>query len=129
TSRQTERRPIPEGALWIPAAQPDFEVAVQLLEPEAPDSLVRWGLLNSVFERKEYIGLDTLENLARDKLSDPEIRANWEEALKDEDFACNGGARYIWWYRRTQFWDETIGLMPVYRVMDPIELPTSREGR
>lgn len=129
TSRRTERREIPEGALWIPADQPDFEIAVQLLEPEAPDSLVRWGLLNSVFERKEYIGLDTLETLARDMLSDPEIRKSWEQALKDEDFAGNGGARYIWWYQKTAFWDESIGLMPVYRVMNPVDLPTSTAGR
>ncbi len=125
TSRQTERRTIPAGALWIPADQPEFEVAVQLLEPEAPDSLVRWGLLNSVFERKEYIGLDTLEGLARDMLSDPETRTAWNAALEDEEFAGNGGARYIWWYRRTAFWDESVGLMPVYRVMDPDDIPTS----
>jgi hypothetical protein len=128
TVRQTERRTIPEGALWIPANQSNFEIAVQLLEPEAPDSLVRWGLLNSVFERKEYIGLDTLEDLARDMLSDPEVRKAWEDALKDEDLADNGGARYIWWYRRTAFWDETIGLMPVYRVMTPVDFGVPVEG-
>jgi len=125
TTRQTERRTVPEGALWIPADQPEFEVAVQLLEPEAPDSLVRWGLLNSVFERKEYIGLDTLERLARKMLADPETRKEWEDALEDDEFAGNGGARYIWWYRRTAFWDESMGLMPVYRVMDPAALPAS----
>lgn len=129
TSRRTERREIPEGALWIPANQPDFEIAVQLLEPEAPDSLVRWGLLNSVFERKEYIGLDTLEALAQNMLSNPETRKSWEEALKDEDFANNGSARYIWWYQKTAFWDESVGLMPVYRVMKPVDLPTSTAGR
>ena len=127
TSRQTESRTVPEGAIWIPADQPDFEIAVQLLEPEAPDSLLRWGLLNSVFERKEYIGLDTLEALARELLSDPETRGAWEAALQDEEFAGNGGARYIWWYRQTAFWDQTIGLMPVYRVMEPVDLPASTE--
>ena len=39
-SRQLEDREIPAGSLWIPADQPDFEVAIQLFEPEAPDSLV-----------------------------------------------------------------------------------------
>ncbi len=55
-SRQTETRKIPAGSLWIPADQANFEVAVQLFEPEAPDSLVRWGAVSSVFERKIYIG-------------------------------------------------------------------------
>lgn len=118
-TRQKERRTIPNGASWIPADQPRFEIAVQLLEPEAPDSLVRWGLMNSVFERKEYIGLDTLEGLARDMLSNSEIRTDWEEALEDVNFAGNGSARYLWWYRHTDYWDESIGLMPVFRVMEP----------
>ena len=61
-SRQTETRKVPGGSLWIPADQPNFEVAVQLFEPEAPDSLVRWGTVSSVFERKIYIGTDVLED-------------------------------------------------------------------
>ena len=60
-SRQSERRSIPAGSLWIPADQPAFEVAVQLFEPEAPDSIVRWGVVSSLFERKIYIGPDLLE--------------------------------------------------------------------
>lgn len=128
-TRQQESRTIPSGALWIPADQPFFEIAVQLLEPEAPDSLVRWGILNSVFERKEYIGLDTLEAWAIEQLEDPSVLAVWNEALKDEEFAGDNGARYLWWYRKTRFWDESIGLMPVYRVMDPAAIPAGVLGR
>ncbi len=47
------------------------------------------------------------------ELETPEhLMAAWEEALKDEDFASDRGARYLWWYRRTPHWDETQGLMP-----------------
>ena len=67
--RKAERREVPRGALWIPADQPDFEVAVQLLEPEAPDSLFSWGLLSIVTERKEYISGRVLERLARELAS------------------------------------------------------------
>jgi hypothetical protein len=116
-SRQTERRTIPAGSLWIPADQPYFEIAVQLFEPEAPDSLVRWGAVSSIFERKIYIGTDVLEKLAREMLADEAIRQEWEAALDDPDFAANRSARYLWWYRRTPYWDETVGLLPVLRVM------------
>jgi hypothetical protein len=122
TSRQTERRTIPAGSLWIPADQPAFEVAVQLFEPEAVDSLVRWGALSSVFERKIYIGTDILEKLAREMLNDESVRREWETALEDTEFAENGFARYLWWYRRTEFWDETVGLLPVLRAMTPPEI-------
>jgi hypothetical protein len=121
-SRQMERRRVPAGSLWVPADQPAFEVAVQLFEPEAPDSLVRWGAVSSLFERKIYIGPEVLEAQARELLADDAVRAEWERALEDPAFAADGRARYLWWYRRTPFWDETVGLLPVLRVMAPADL-------
>jgi hypothetical protein len=115
-SRQTENRSIPVGSLWIPADQPSFEIAVQLFEPEAPDSMVRWGTVSSIFERKIYIGLDLLEELATEMLKDDAVREEWQAALEDPDFASKPMARYLWWYRRTPYWDETVGLLPVMRV-------------
>lgn len=122
-SRRTETRPIPAGALWVPADQPDFEVAAHLLEPDAPDSLVAWGLLSTIFERKEWIDRPELERLAREMLKDPETAAEWEAALRDPAFATDAAARYQWWSRRTAYWDETIGLVPAYRVMKPLPRP------
>jgi hypothetical protein len=116
-TRQLERREIPAGSLWIPADQPDFEVAAQLFEPEAPDSLLRWGELSTVFEHKTYIGLDALERLAADMLADDAVRLDWESELEDPGFAADRRARYRWWYRRTPHWDERVGLIPVYRVL------------
>jgi hypothetical protein len=116
-TRGTERRRVPAGALWVPADQPDFEVAVQLLEPEAPDSLLSWGLLSTVFEQKEYIDGRVLEGLAAEMLKDPATAAQWETALRDPKFAADPFARYLWWYRRTPYWDGTVGLLPYFRVM------------
>ncbi|MGD8441639.1 MAG: M14 family metallopeptidase [Holophagae bacterium] len=118
-TRQVERRSIPAGSLWIPADQPDFAIAVQLFEPEAPDSLVHWGDLSSIFEMKTYIGSERLEEVAVEMLRDADVRAAWQTALGDADFAADRRARYLWWYRRTPYWDERVGLMPVYRVMAP----------
>ncbi|HEX9942034.1 MAG TPA: M14 family metallopeptidase [Thermoanaerobaculia bacterium] len=116
-TRATERRRVPAGALWVPADQPDFEVAVQLLEPEAPDSLLSWGLLSSIFEQKEYIDPRVLEGLVANMLKDPKVASEWQAALRDEKFAADANARYLWWYRRTPYWDETFGLLPYFRVM------------
>jgi hypothetical protein len=115
--RGRERRTVPAGALWVPADQPDFEVAVQLLEPEAPDSLLSWGLLSAVFEAKEYIEPRTLENLAKQQLRDPAAAAAWQAALADPRFAADPAARFLWWYRRTPYWDATVGLLPYFRVL------------
>jgi hypothetical protein len=116
-TRRLETRRFPAGSLWIPADQPDFEVAAHLLEPDAPDSLLSWGLLSSVLERKEYIDLPVLEDLAREMLKDGNVAAEWASALKDETFAKDEQARQLWWYRRTRYWDESVGLLPVFRAM------------
>jgi hypothetical protein len=115
--RRTERRHVPAGALWVPADQPDFAVAVQLFEPEAPDSLLSWGLLSTVFEQKEFADTRVLEGLAAEMLKDPKVAAEWEAALKDEKLAADPDARYRWWFQRTPYWDGTIGLLPILRVM------------
>jgi zinc carboxypeptidase len=123
-ARQAERRKIPAGALWVPADQPDFEVAVELLEPESPDSLLGWGLLSTVFEQKEYIAPQVLEGIVEEKLKDPKVAAEWQEALKDEAFAKDPAARSRWWYRRTPYWDEMLGLLPVFRLMRAPKIET-----
>jgi len=123
-ARTTEKRRVPAGALWVPADQPDFEVAVQLLEPEAPDSLLSWGLLSTVFEGKEFIEPRVLEGLAAEMLKDPKTAAEWQAALQDPKFAADTNARYQWWFRRTPYWDATIGLLPYFRVMQAPKLTT-----
>ena len=125
-ARERTTRGFPAGTLFVPADQPDFEVAAQLLEPESPDSLAAWGMLNSVFERKEYIDPSVLHRLATELLKDPKVAAEWDAALAaDPALATDPAARYLWWYRRTPYWDETVGLLPVFRLVGPIEVPLS----
>jgi hypothetical protein len=57
-------------------------------------------------------------------LADPRVRAEWEAALRDPAFAADQQARHLWWYRRTPYWDETVGLMPFYRALTAPNLTT-----
>jgi hypothetical protein len=118
--RAIERRKIPAGALHVPAAQPEFAVAAQLLEPEAPDSLFSWGLISGFLEGKEYIDTAKLDGLVEKMLADPAVRSEWEKALADPAFAADKRARYTWWYRRTAYWDEQQGLVPAFRLLAPL---------
>jgi hypothetical protein len=123
-ARGIEERTVPAGTLWIGADQPDFEVAVQLLEPDCPESLFAWGELSTVLEGREYIDGRTLEALATTMLGDPAVRAEWRHALEDEAFAGDPRARYQWWYRRTEYYRvQEIGLLPVLRLLRPTPLP------
>lgn len=125
--RARERRLVPAGTLWVPADQPDFAVAVQLLEPEAPDSVLSWGLVSGLFEGKEYIDGGALELFARTAMEEPATAADWQRALADPLFAADRAARYRWWFSRTPWWDEQIGLYPVLRLMAPLPPPRERQ--
>ncbi len=128
-ARASERRTLPAGTLWIPADQPAFAVAVSLLEPESPDSLLAWGLLSALFERKEYFEPRVLEGIAEERLKDPVVAAEWQKALADPAFAADPRARAEWWYQRTPYRDEMVGLLPVFRVMKPPALPRTEPWR
>jgi hypothetical protein len=114
-ARGRERRELAAGTLVISADQPLFELAVQLLDPASAESLWAWGLLGTIEEGKEWIGPPELEDAAARLLEDAALRAEWERALADPAFAADPAARYRWWYRRTPWWDETVGLVPVFR--------------
>jgi hypothetical protein len=123
--RRAERRPVPVGALWVPAEQPGFEVAIQLLEPEAPDSLFAWGFLDAVLERKEWVPVRVLDRFASERLAaDATLRQAWEEALRDPQLAASEERRQRWWYERSPWFDETVGMLPYYRVMATPSLTT-----
>jgi Zinc carboxypeptidase len=112
-----ERRSLAPGALFVPIAQPKARLAMALLEPQAPDSLLAWGGFNNAFERKEYMEDYVAEEVARDMLAkNPALRAEFEQRLKsDPEFAKNAAARLEFFYRRHAAWDDRFNLYPVLR--------------
>ncbi|HSS19450.1 MAG TPA: M14 family metallopeptidase [Pyrinomonadaceae bacterium] len=117
-----ETREFPAGSVLVPLAQVSAKVAVNLLEPEAPDSLVRWGFFNATFEQKEYGEDYVVEDLARKMLAaDPKLREEYEKRLaNDPAFAANPHARLQFFYRRSPYWDPRMNLYPVGRVVKPL---------
>jgi hypothetical protein len=113
-----ERRDIPAGSLFVPIAQANSLLAMALLEPQDPDSLVRWGFFAQAFERKEYMESYVAEDVAEQMLkSDPAVRQEFEKRLsEDAQFARDPNARLDFFYRRHSAWDERYNLYPVYRV-------------
>lgn len=121
----TEVRTVPAGSVVVQLDQPAARVAVHLLEPGAPDSLVAWGLFDAIFEQKEYAEGYILEKLAREMLAtDPALKAEYEKRLsEDTAFRESPRARLGFFYERSPYRDATIGAYPVVRVTKP--LPTN----
>src|ERR1044071_1979269 len=91
----TETRVFPPGSVVVPLAQPAGRVILNLLEPQAPDSLVHWGFFNAIFEEKEYAEHYVLEALAREMLAnDPDLKQEFEDLLEsDPEFAASPSDR------------------------------------
>jgi len=109
----------PAGSVLVPLDQRGANVAVHLLEPSAPDSLLRWGFLNAIFEQKESGDARVLERLAREMLAkDPALKTEFETRLKsDAAFAANPQARLEFFYRRSPWYaTQRVGIYPVVRL-------------
>lgn len=110
---------LPAGSVIVPMDQRAANVAMELLEPQAPDSLLRWGFLDAVFEPKEYGEPRVLEKLARDMMAkDPALKADFERRLReDAAFAASPSQRLFYFFERSPWYSaQNVGLYPVYRI-------------
>lgn len=117
------------GAVLVPLDQPAANVAVNLLEPRASDSLLRWGFLDAVFEQKEYADARVAERLAREMLAkDPALQKAFDERLADPAFAKSPEARLAFFHERSPWYaTQRVGLYPVVR-LDAAALARARSA-
>jgi hypothetical protein len=113
-----EQRTFPAGSVVVHLSQTLAKVAINLLEPKAPDSLVAWGFFNAIFEQKEYGEHYVLEALAREMMEkDPQLRTEFEQKLSsDASFSASPAARLEFFYKRSPYWDQQMNLYPVGRI-------------
>jgi murein tripeptide amidase MpaA len=111
---------IPEGSYWVPLKQRRARLIFSMLEPQAPDSLAKWGFCNAVFEgfRGGDAGEYLAEPIARRMMLDmPDLRKQFEAKLaSDPAFAGNARERLAWWYTQSKYQPTEAGRYPVVRV-------------
>ncbi len=116
----------PAGTWVVDLAQPAMRVAVNLLEPDAPDSFVYWGFFTTIFEPKEYFEEYVMELIAKEMYdADPALRAEFEAKLvSDSSFAATPRARLQFFYERSPWFDRELNVYPVGRCMraEPLDL-------
>lgn len=109
----------PKGSAIVKLNQPSSQVAIHVLEPQAPSSYVYWGFFNSIFEQKEYSETYVMEKMAREMIArDDKLKKEFEEKMKDQKFAGNSWEILNWFYSKTPYWDNRINLYPVGRIMN-----------
>jgi len=112
---------LPRGTLVIPLAQPGAVLAAHLLEPTGPDSLTAWGTFNAAFQQQEYVEQYLLEPWAEAELArDSELRAAFQDRLRDPAFAADADARRRFFLVRHPSYDQRIRRVPVFRLSVPL---------
>jgi len=115
-SLTTEKVTYPAGSVVVPLNQRLSKVAIHWLEPEAPDSAMRWGLFDSIFEQKEYGEGYVMERVAREMMDkDPALKTEFERRVQsDARFAASPEARLAFFYERSPYYLENrVGQYPV----------------
>ena len=112
----------PAGSVLVRVNQPRAHLIANLLEPLAPDSLVRIGLGDGFMARTEYAEPRVLEAKAREMLkSDAKLQAEFDAKLADPVFAGSGNARLNFFYERMPYFDQNYLRYPIAR-LDAAEL-------
>ncbi len=122
----TETVTFPAGSAVVALDQRLSKVAIHWLEPDSPDSAVRWGLFDSIFEQREYGEAYVLEKLARENMAkDPALKAEFEHRIEtDARFAASPEARLEFFYERSPWYlANRIGEYPVGRLLSLEGLP------
>jgi murein tripeptide amidase MpaA len=116
----------PQNSAVILLNQRLSKVAVHWLEPEAPDSALRWGFFSPIFEQKESGDAYVLERLAQEELAkDPHLLAEFEQRLQEDPrFADDPNARLGFFYDRSPWGHANrVGEYPVGRLISTEGLP------
>ncbi|HSA93016.1 MAG TPA: M14 family metallopeptidase [Terriglobales bacterium] len=123
-----EELTFPAGSAVVLLDQRAAKVAIHFLEPQAPDSAVAWGFFNAIFEQKEYAEDYVMEKMARDMLEkDAKLREEFERRLaSDKAFAASPSARLDFFFQRSPYRDQRLGLYPVGRLTSLEGVPLAR---
>ncbi|MBB3227369.1 hypothetical protein FHW69_001992 [Luteibacter sp. Sphag1AF] len=110
---------LPKGSVVVATDNPWANIAVNLLEPQAPDSLLRWGYFNAIFEPKEYGEPRVVEALARDMIAkDPALKQEFDARVQsDPAFAASPSARLMFFFQRSPWYTaQNVGAYPVHKI-------------
>ena len=110
-----QTRVFPAGTVVVDMNQRAARVVAHLLEPGAPDSMVRWGYLDAIFERIEYVESYVIENMIREMVAEnPDLLNELDDKMMlDKEFAEDPWAIRYWFYEKTPYYDQQVGVYPV----------------
>jgi hypothetical protein len=116
--KKRQRGTFKKGSYIVLTEQRCRRIIVNLLEPDAPDSLVQWGFFNAWFERKEYAEDYILEPIAKRMLETNEsLRSEFVQFLDRSQKSADSAARLEFFYQRSEYFDQKERKYPIVRLI------------
>lgn len=111
---------VPAGTFYISVNQRTIGVILHLLEPLGPDSFVKWGFFNPIFERKEYFEDYSMEPIARMMAEEnPKLKEEFFKKIEsDEKFKNSARQRLDFFYQHSPYADNQLNVCPIMRVVN-----------
>ncbi len=108
-----------KGDFLISTKQNGVKYLIETLEPEATDSFFNWNFFDGILGQKEYFSDYVFEDTAAELLKNNQVlRTAFEmEKIANPEFAKDGKAQIDWIYRHSDYYEGSVGLYPIYRIL------------
>lgn len=108
-----------KGDLLVSTKQPGVKYLLETLEPEATDSFFNWNFFDAILGQKEYFSDYVFEDTAAELLRNDQVlqTAFKFEKISKPDFAKDGQAQLEWIYRHSEYYEGSVGLYPISRIL------------
>jgi len=108
-----------KGDYLVSTKQNGVKYLLETLEPEAADSFFNWNFFDGILGQKEYYSDYVFEDTAAELLKKNQVlRTAFEfEKVANPDFANDGKALLDWIYKHSAFYEASVGIYPVFRVL------------
>ena len=108
-----------KGDFLVSTEQNGVKYLLETLEPEATDSFFNWNFFDAILGQKEYFSDYVFEDTAAELLkNDQVLRTAFEfEKIAKPEFANDANAQLDWIYRHSDYYEKSVGLYPIYRIL------------
>lgn len=116
---ETKKRKFRKGDVLVEMNQPSNIYLMNVLEPEASDSFLKWGFFKIIFQQKEYFDpYSFVEKIPELIKNDPSLEEKFELYLKENpQFEKSAFMRLYFFYQNSPFYEShSHNLYPIYRI-------------
>jgi murein tripeptide amidase MpaA len=108
------------GTYLINTNQRTAGIIAHCLEPLGPDSFLKWGFFNTIFEQKEYFEDYAMEPVAQKMMNEnPKLKEEFLKKLEsDPKMKESARQRLNFFYERSPYYDHQLNVYPVLRVVN-----------